>query len=442
MSYKAVMEFLESTSKDEALQNNLSGLLGIGDGDISSAEELDGEEAEALMGERGIKVTALAEEKGFIFTLGELNAIVNLFQRYRTGKLSQEDFAKAMGWDSQSEALSTKLESLGKTVNRVYLGVKYTVEKEESSAHQVLDFMKKTSEDAVLREQLKVILDVGDGDIGDFSEIDAEEANALRSGRGVLVAEFAAKHGFIFTLSDLLAVTDAFERVQAGELSNEDFEKFLSASVDGSDYFPFISNVVSMTYKGFKYASPVVSKVKDNTLPVVRFMERSSSDAALREQLMAIIGGDGDISSPGELDAEEASSLVSDRSNSIVSLGAEHGYRFTVTDLNAVISAFQLVNEEKLSMESCARILGMGKSDTGESGIKKTAGLIYRVQGRPVLGALLSTSVHVRFVVEADIHSRPGCHFLMSPFAYFETYVTYQYLPISVYSDVRKITRR
>ena len=379
MSYKAVMEFLESTSKDEALQNNLSGLLGIGDGDISSAEELDGEEAEALMGERGIKVTALAEEKGFIFTLGELNAIVNLFQRYRTGKLSQEDFAKAMGWDSQSEALSTKLESLGKTVNRVYLGVKYTVEKEESSAHQVLDFMKKTSEDAVLREQLKVILDVGDGDIGDFSEIDAEEANALRSGRGVLVAEFAAKHGFIFTLSDLLAVTDAFERVKAGELSNDEFEKFLSVSVDGSDYFPFISNVVSMTYKGFKYASPVVSKVKDNTLPVVRFMERSSSDAALREQLMAIIGGgDGDISSPGELDAEEASSLVSDRSNSIVSLGAEHGYRFTVTDLNAVISAFQLVNEEKLSMESCARILGMGKSDTGESGIKKTAGLIYR----------------------------------------------------------------
>ena len=378
MSYKAVIEFLESTSKDEALQKDLSGLLGIGDGDISSAEELDGEEAEALMGERGIKVTALAEEKGFIFTLGELNSIVNLFQRYRSGKLSEEDFAKAMGWDSQAEALSTKLESVGKTVDRVYLGVKYTVEKDESSAHQVLDFMKKSSEDAVLREQLKEILDVGDGDIGDFSEIDEEEANALRSGRGVLVAEFAAKHGFIFTLSDLLAVTDAFERVQAGELSTEEFEKFLSVSVDGSDYFPFISNVVSMTYKGFKYASPVVSKVKDNTLPVVRFMERSSSDAALREQLMAIIGGDGDISSPGELDAEEASSLVSERSNSIVSLGAEHGYRFTVSDLNAVISAFQLVNDEKLSMESCARILGMGKSDTGESGIKKTAGLIYR----------------------------------------------------------------
>jgi hypothetical protein len=377
MSYKAVIEFLESTSTDEALQKDLSGLLGIGDGDISSAEELDGEEAEALMGERGIKVTALAEEKGFIFTLGELNAIVNLFQRYRTGKLSQEDFAKAMGWDSQAEALSSKLKSVGETVDRVYLGVKYTVEK-ESSAHQVLDFMKKSSEDAVLREQLKEILDVGDGDIGDFSEVDAEEANALRSGRGVLVAEFAAKHGFMFTLSDLLAVTDAFERVQAGELSTEEFEKFLSVSVDGSDYFPFISNVVSMTYKGFKYASPVVSKVKDNTLPVVRFMERSSSDAALREQLMAIIGGDGDISSPRELDAEEASSLVSDRSNSIVSLGAEHGYRFTVSDLNAVISAFQLVNEEKLTMESCARILGMGKPETDESGIKKTAGLIYR----------------------------------------------------------------
>ena len=378
MSYKAVIEFLESTSTDEALRETLSSLMGIGDGDISSAKELDGEEAEALVGERGIKVTALAEEKGFIFTLGELNAIVDLFQRYRAGKLSQEDFAKAMGWDSNAESLYTKLDSVGETVDMVYLGVKYTVDKVESSAHQVLDFMKRTSEDALLRDQLKEILDVGDGDLGDFTEVDAEEASALRSGRGVLVAEFAAKHGFMFTLSDLLAVTDAFERVQAGELTTEEFEKFLSVNVGGSDFFPFISNVVSMTYKGVKYASPVVSKVKDNTLPVVRFMERSGSDDALRKQLMGIIGGDGDISAPGELDAEEASSLVSDRSNLIVDLGAEHGYRFTVTDLNAVISAFQLVNEEKLPMESCARILGMGKIGAGDSAIKNTAGLIYR----------------------------------------------------------------
>jgi hypothetical protein len=372
------MEFIESTSTDEALRGNLSKLLGVGDGDISSAEELDGEEAQALMGERGIKVAAFAEENGFVFTLGELNAVVSVFWRYRTGKLSQEDFAKAMGWDSAPETLSTKLDSVSKTVGMVYRGVKYTVDEEKNSSSQVLNFMKKTSEDGVLRDQLKEILAVGDGDIGDFSQVDAEEANALRSGRGVLVAEFAAKHGYLFTLSDLLAVTDAFERVQSGQLSADEFEKFLSVNVNSADFFPFISNVVSMTFKGIKYASPLVSKVKDNTLPVVRFMERSGSDPALRENLMAIIGGDGDISSPDKLDSEEASALSSQRSSKIVSLGAEHGFRFSVADLNAVLSAFALVNEGSLPMESCARILGMGKAEAGDSSIKKTAGLIYR----------------------------------------------------------------
>jgi hypothetical protein len=238
--------------------------------------------------------------------------------------------------------------------------------------------MKRSSEDAKLKAELKEILAVGDGDIGDFSEVDAEEAIALRSGRGVLVAEFAAKHGYIFTLSDLLAVTDAFERVQAGELSEAEFERFLSVNVNSAEFFPFISNVVSMTYKGIKYASPVVSRVKSNTLPVVRFMERSGSDPALQEQLMSIIGGDGDISSPTELDADEASALGSERSSQIVSLGAENGYRFTVEDLNAVLSAFQLVNEEKLPMTSCTRILGMGKGGTDDPSIKNTVGMIYR----------------------------------------------------------------
>jgi hypothetical protein len=182
----------------------------------------------------------------------------------------------------------------------------------------------------------------------------------------------------MFTLSDLLAVTDAFGRVQAGELSSDEFEKFLSVNVNTADFFPFISNVVSMTYKGFKYQSPVVSKVKDNTLPVVRFMEMSGSDPVLRDKLAAIIGGDGDISSPGELDSEEAAALSSERSNQIASLGAEHGYMFTVSDLNAVISAFELVNEGKLPMESCARILGMSKADSEGASVKKTAGMIYR----------------------------------------------------------------
>ena len=55
-----------------------------------------------------------------------------------------------------------------------------------------------------------------------------------------------------------------------------------------------------------------------------------------------------------------------------------YGYRFTVLDLNAVISAFQLVSEGTLPMENCARILGMGKTEAANADINKTAGLIYR----------------------------------------------------------------
>ena len=65
MSYKAVLEFFESTSEDSSLREAISTIVGVGDGDISSAEELDGEEAQALIGEKGVRVAALAAEKGY-----------------------------------------------------------------------------------------------------------------------------------------------------------------------------------------------------------------------------------------------------------------------------------------------------------------------------------------------------------------------------------------
>jgi hypothetical protein len=259
----------------------------------------------------------------------------------------------------------------------VYLGLEYAVEKNQHSAHQVLDFMKKTSEDSVFREEMRKILNVGDGDISDFSELDADEMAALKSERGAVVAEFAARHGFLFTLADLLAVSDVFRRVQAGELSKDEFEKFLNLEVQSSDYFPFIESVVSMTYKGVKYSTPVASSTADSTLPVVRFMERTGSDLILRDQLKAILGGDGNISEPGELDLEELGALRSDRSKQVVELGAENGFRFSVSDLGAVVGAFQLVNAGELSMESCVRILGLGKAGA-LSGVKNTAQMIYR----------------------------------------------------------------
>lgn len=378
MTHKAVIQFFEATATDKSLRDDLSNVLGVGDGDISSAEELDSDEAQALLGKRGVLVTAFAEKRGYKFTLAELNSVVSVVQQYQRGVLSEQDFSRVMGWESPPEQVSAQLESVGSAVEMVYRGVKYSVNRSEESAHQVLQFMKRTSEDPDFREQLQAILAVGDGDISDFSQLDTEEAEALTGARGALVAEFAARHGYLFTLSDLLAVTDAFQRVQSGELTEDEFQKFLSLEANSKEFFPFIQSVVTMTYKGVKYSAPVVSKASDNTLPVVRFMECSGVDPTVREQLMHIIGGDGNISSPSELDSEEAIALGGERSKQIVKLGAEHGYRFTVSDLSAVVDAFQLVNDGELSMESCARILGLGRANETVGKVKKTAGMIYR----------------------------------------------------------------
>jgi hypothetical protein len=378
MTVEAVVQFLEATSQDTSLREGLAGVMGVGDGDISSAEELDHEEAQALLGHRSVLVTTFAEQRGYSFTVAELNAVVGVFQRYQEGRLSKAEFTKALGLADGAG----HMENIGNTVGLVYRGVKHNVGQsisdDQSSAHQVLDFMKKTAEDSAFREQLKEILAAGDGDISDFAALDADESSALRSGRGALVAEFAAKHGFVFTLADLLAVTDAFQRVQSNELSSDEFDKFLSLEVKSRDFFPAIQNVVSMTYKGVTYSAPVTAKSKDNTLPVIRFMELSATDEALRGMLMPILGGDGDISSPGELDAEEAIALGGDRSNQVVKLGAEFGYRFTAADLGAVVGAFQMVSNGKLPAESCARILGLGKSDYAIASVKKAAGMMYR----------------------------------------------------------------
>ena len=377
MAVKAVVKFLEATSQDTSLREGLAGVMGVGDGDISTAQELDHEEAQALLGHRSVLVTTFAEQRGYSFTVAELNAVVGVFQRYQAGKLSETEFTKALGL-----ANGTGMENIGNTIGLVYRGVEYNVSKsisdDQDSAHQVLDFMKKTSEDPAFREQLKEILSVGDGDIGDFAALDADESSALRSGRGALVAQFAAKHGFVFTLADLLAITDAFQRVQSNELSSDEFDKFLSLEVKSRDFFPAIENVASMTYMGVTYSAPVTAKSKDNTLPVIRFMELSGTDEALRGNLMSILGGDGDISSPGELDADEALALGSERSTQVVKLGAEYGYRFTAADLGAVVGAFQMVSDGKLPAESCARILGLGKSDNAIASVKKAAGMMYR----------------------------------------------------------------
>ncbi|TXS90758.1 hypothetical protein FV139_17415 [Parahaliea maris] len=378
MAYKSVLQFLEASSTDETLKNELADLMGVGDGDISDPQHLDQAESQAIKGQKGVLVTDLAQKRGYDFTLAELTAVVSVFQQYLEGSISAEVFEETTGISPSKGETPESEGSMGNTVQMVYLGVKYTVDAPKHEPLAVLAFMKKTHEDAALKEGLQKILAVGDGDISDVSELDEEEARSLTSERGALVTEFANQNGFAFTLAELLAVTNAFQRVQAGELTEADFDHFLEADAQSKGYFPYIENVASMTFKGVKYAAPVTAKINDNTLSVVRFLERTGSDDALSAKMKEIVGGDGNISGPAELDADEAAALSGERSQQIIELGAEYGYRFSAQDLSTVIGAFQLVNAGELSPESCSRILSLGKSAGQVEKAKKTAGLVYR----------------------------------------------------------------
>jgi hypothetical protein len=378
MSVDAVLRFLETSSEDEALRSALAPIIGAGDGDVGSAEALDSEEAEALLGERGVLVANFAGRRGYEFTVAELRAVIGLFQRYQTGELTSAEFASALGM----LGAEPEMKSIGHTIGMVFMGIRYdrAVEDAAEKLPQVVKFVQATAKDSGVREALRAILQVGDGDISSFAELDADEARALTGERAALVTNLAAEQGFVFTVADLFAVIDAFRRVNAGEMSEETFAKFVRMS--GSEALPFIGEVSEFTYKGLSYESAKPSSRSDNALQVVRFMEKSRDDAKLREQLQAIIGGDGNISAPSELDATEARSLLGERSSQIVQLGASHGFRFTPMDLSAVVGAFQMVESGMLPVEDCMRILGLPKSAEADAPaigvVAQTAGRIYR----------------------------------------------------------------
>lgn len=371
MSVENVVGFLEATARDEVLRRDLAGIVGVGDGDVSSAAQLDAAEAEALLGQRGVLVTTFADQQGYSFTVAELNAVVGTIQRHQNGELSEEELKSALG-------LSTAISDVAKeSVGMVYRGVAYSKKSsEEAGEPSVVAFVKATGKDESLRQELKRILETGDGDISDFTQLDAGETEALQGERAARVAAFASAHGFQFTMADLFSVVDAFQRLKKGEMSEDAFAKFAEISGQSADFLPAIESVAEMTYKGVPYQKVVSSPGKGNSLQVVKFLEKSGVDENLQSKLRALIGGDGDISSPEALDAEEAAGLSGDRSLQIVALGAEEGFRFSVSDLNAVVGAFKLVDSGDLSLDACKRILGI--SEQPEEVVRKTAGLIYR----------------------------------------------------------------
>jgi hypothetical protein len=94
----------------------------------------------------------------------------------------------------------------------------------------VLKFMQKTAEDEALRQQLETLLGVGDGNISSEADLDPAESEALKGERAPVVAEFAAQKGYSFSVDELVTVVDAFQKHQAGEMSDSDFASLLGVS--------------------------------------------------------------------------------------------------------------------------------------------------------------------------------------------------------------------
>jgi len=125
MAIDAVIKFLEATSTDTALQKDLSGILGVGDGDISNATALDDSESQALLGDRGVLVTVFADQRGYPFTVAELNAVVGVLQRYKSGDLSDRELAGVLGLKDSQTALGNLLKKADTAVGMVYRGISY-----------------------------------------------------------------------------------------------------------------------------------------------------------------------------------------------------------------------------------------------------------------------------------------------------------------------------
>jgi hypothetical protein len=129
MATATVLEFMHKTAEDGALRQQLESLLGVGDGNISSESELDADESKALE-ERAPVVAEFAAQNGFEFSTDELLTVVDAFQKYQSGELSDADFAALMGLPASivaaNESVSTvtnPLKRLTRYLSKTYLGI-------------------------------------------------------------------------------------------------------------------------------------------------------------------------------------------------------------------------------------------------------------------------------------------------------------------------------
>lgn len=125
MSTHNVLQFMQKTADNTALQKQLEQLLGCGDGDISSSVNLDPEESLAIS-QRAPKVIELAMSMGYKFSSDDLLSVVNAFKQHQDGTISDEAFANLLGikpGDSVRPAVTNNFKRLASYLSKTYLGV-------------------------------------------------------------------------------------------------------------------------------------------------------------------------------------------------------------------------------------------------------------------------------------------------------------------------------
>ena len=384
MTTEAVLQFMKQTAENEQLRDQLGVILGVGDGDISSAKELDAEEAQVLKSIRGSTVTGFAAQNGFSFTAEELTQVVETYQRLQAGEISQAEFVVALGLpESASEPETPAIQN---TVELVYRGIRYKPvtppSAEQSTARRsVIQFMEGTAGNPFLQQELQSVIGVGDGDISGLDELDNQEISALRGQRGTKVVEFAAHHGYTFTPEDLAAVVDAFQRLRAGDLSEAAFSRTVGLVEATIQPLAAIGLTIDTAYRGIPYANSVRSGAP-NTAAVLQFMERTAKDQYLRDQLKALLGvGDGDISGVGALDPQEIAALQGEKGKLVTDFAFQRGYLFSVEDLTRVANAYQHLSAGDITEDDFSKAVGL--ADTGKGLlIKRAVTFFYR--GVPV----------------------------------------------------------
>ncbi|MBW4691763.1 MAG: Nif11-like leader peptide family natural product precursor [Lyngbya sp. HA4199-MV5] len=111
---------------------------------------------------------------------------------------------------------------------------------------------------------------------------------------------------------------------------------------------------------------------------VLRFMQKTAQDEALRQQLETLLGvGDGNISSEAELDADETEVLKGERAPVVAAFATQHGFAFSADDLVTVVEAFQKHQFGELSDAEFATLVGVATPE--DVTLKATANPLKRL---------------------------------------------------------------